>query len=250
MKIFLMIFLIGILSISNLLFPYEGDGNPQIMRDCNTKGPTSYYDSTTKVTFYGDSRMDYVNQPESGTRPNGDARTMADILNIPLPGQPAYTGADIFQDNDIQNLGANSWTASAIRDHLERCLKPEKADTYRIANRFVYHTDREAYLDEIELGLPHKERVLTDEEWEEHLKKLEGMTEKFYAEVWNDVKNLEAKELQTTLLNVSANIYLIDHMERHTSLGEREQRIFGHNKEHVVYLRRRIIALLIEKGER
>lgn len=45
-------------------------------------------------------------------------------------------------------------------------------------------SDREAYLDEIELGLPHKERELSDAHWEAHLKKLEGMTENFYAETW------------------------------------------------------------------
>ena len=141
MKTFLILFLLGVLSISNILFPYEGDGNSQIMSECKTvktkEGEGTFYNTTTKITFYGDSRMDYVNQGGiHGTRPNGDARTMADILNVPVLGQLAYTGNDIFQDNDIQNLGASGWTANQIRDHLERCLNNPN---YRIANRFVYH---------------------------------------------------------------------------------------------------------------
>ena len=186
------------------------------------------------------------------------------VPNVSEPDSSQLSPANIINPDSKRIDTRYELSQAEIQYILEReeklkeagLLSEESLDTTKNdIKKAVYfleldQTDREAYLDEIELGLPHKERVLTDEEWEEHLKKLEGMTEKFYAEVWNDVKNLEAKELQTTLLNVSANIYLIDHMERHTSLGEREQRIFGHNKEHVVYLRRRIIALLIEKGER
>jgi hypothetical protein len=94
------------------MFAYEGDDKAVIMNDCITykKKPNSedlevnFYDpAKTKITFYGDSRMDLVN----GGGGYGN-NTMAGILNTPYNGV-AIPVEQLFKDVEIHNLGASGW---------------------------------------------------------------------------------------------------------------------------------------------
>ncbi|HNF28364.1 MAG TPA: hypothetical protein PKV80_28125, partial [Leptospiraceae bacterium] len=60
------VYLLALFSVINL-YSYEGDGAGSIMTECKTVGEKVVYSSTqTKITFYGDSRMDFVNSPGYG----------------------------------------------------------------------------------------------------------------------------------------------------------------------------------------
>lgn len=62
------------------IFPFEGDGDFDIMGKCITDDPVKlrYNSIQTKITFYGDSRMDFVNN--GGVYGNNRMDT---ILNVP-----------------------------------------------------------------------------------------------------------------------------------------------------------------------
>jgi hypothetical protein len=75
---------------------YEGDDDKsrfQILTKCNTVDPINFNEAKTKITFYGDSRMDFVN---AGSWYGNN--TMAKILNEPYNGVP-YSSGDLFSDD-------------------------------------------------------------------------------------------------------------------------------------------------------
>lgn len=132
------------LSISGIFFylqGYEGDGRQPIMLECNTK---DFYDSTqTKITFYGDSRMDFVNK--GGVYGNS---TMPSILNEPYGNAGAYSADQLFSDAQIQNLGVEGYRSYNLTDHLDRCI-PQMSKNYKIAKRFVFHIGGNNFADSL-----------------------------------------------------------------------------------------------------
>jgi hypothetical protein len=122
--------LIFFLILSFPIFAYESDGNHL---DCNTiKEPTdTLFDPVeTKITFYGDSRTDLVNN--GGIY--GSSR-MERILNIQPDGN-LYLETEKFTEKNIQNFGVNGFTSRNILDHLIKCLNSEIMN-YKVGRRFV-----------------------------------------------------------------------------------------------------------------
>ena len=101
--------------------PEEGTGNTQIKEDCNTAG---YLNDQTKVTFYGDSRMDLANSPGYGSA------SMDFYLGVKDQGW------------NVQNFGMAGYDSYDLRQHFIDCfstLEGRKKPDYWIADKIVYH---------------------------------------------------------------------------------------------------------------
>lgn len=94
MKNRIKIIILIILFLSFALNGYEGNGG---QGDCDT---TDIYDITlTKITFYGDSRMDLVDG--GGIYGNN---TMHDILNVPYNDTSEYSDSERFSEKIFRIL--------------------------------------------------------------------------------------------------------------------------------------------------
>ncbi|HNH09910.1 MAG TPA: SGNH/GDSL hydrolase family protein, partial [Leptospiraceae bacterium] len=110
------------------------------MLECNTK---DFYDpAQTKITFYGDSRMDFVNSPGYGNS------TMPSILNEPFGSAGAYSADSLFSEESIQNLGKEGYRSYEIVRHLDNCI-PNMSKNYKIAKRFVFHVGGNNFMDSL-----------------------------------------------------------------------------------------------------
>jgi hypothetical protein len=134
MKKFNWIFFLLLLAFSNKTESYEGDGRGVIMYDCNTSDDENIvFDlAKTKITFYGDSRMDFVNTPGYGNS------SMDRILNEPYNGVPVPSD-QAFSFENIQNLSVGGWESWQVRQHVEECFKEKYSKNYKTAKRFVVH---------------------------------------------------------------------------------------------------------------
>ncbi|HMV81296.1 MAG TPA: hypothetical protein PK453_28330 [Leptospiraceae bacterium] len=136
------VYLLALFSVINL-YSYEGDGAGSIMTECKTVGEKVVYSSTqTKITFYGDSRMDFVNSPGYGNS------TMPSILNEPYGNSGAYSADSLFSEESIQNLGKEGYRSYEIVRHLDNCI-PNMSKNYKIAKRFVFHVGGNNFMDSL-----------------------------------------------------------------------------------------------------
>ena len=92
----------------------------------------SLYDDNTAITFFGDSRIDFVNNPGYGKS------TIPSILNEPFGSAGAYSADLLFTEENIQNLGKEGYRSYDIVRHLDRCI-PKLSENYKIAKRFVFY---------------------------------------------------------------------------------------------------------------
>lgn len=110
--------------------------------------------------------------------------------------------------------------------------------------------DLDMFVDEIELGLPHRKRTLTIEEKKQKEIEVHSKIEGFYARVGNEIPNVSNEDLETILLNISANIRLNQILEEQITKEGLAGSSFQKNLDLVIYLRRRVIAEMIERGIR
>ncbi len=111
------------------IFAYESKGSHL---NCDTR---QLYDQLeTKITFYGDSRMDLV---DGGFLNLYGFNTMHGILNI-QPDRNFYPEEERFKEAEIQNFGVSGFTSRNILDHLIGCLNSNQMN-YKVGKRFVYH---------------------------------------------------------------------------------------------------------------
>jgi hypothetical protein len=108
---------------------YESNGNHL---SCNTLA--IFDQDKTKITFYGDSRMDLV---DGGFLNLYGFNTMHGILNIQADGN-LYPDGEKFDEKNVQNFGVSGFTSRNILDHLIACLN-SKNPNYKVGKRFVYH---------------------------------------------------------------------------------------------------------------
>ena len=129
---------------TSILSGYEGDGLSVIMTDCKTVGDLIFYDpSQTKITFFGDSRMDFVNN--GGVY--GDNK-MNTILNVPYGNNPPYSADQTFAFKEIQNFGVSGYRSYNVLAHLENCI-PKLSEQYKIGKRFVFHVGGNNFMDSV-----------------------------------------------------------------------------------------------------
>ncbi|MCP5502916.1 MAG: hypothetical protein H7A25_23650 [Leptospiraceae bacterium] len=137
------------------LYAYEGGADSDLMNHCDTikirdtKNTSLYNSEKTKITFYGDSRMDLVDGGGIWA-----SSTMDQILNVPystiplyVPQNdvPPYAEEDKFENEDIQNFGVSGATTGDILEHLNRCFVPDQVK-YKVGRRFVYHAGGNNFL--------------------------------------------------------------------------------------------------------
>ncbi|GIX41285.1 MAG: hypothetical protein KatS3mg129_1018 [Leptospiraceae bacterium] len=87
----------------------DKQGNKIII--CTTE---SNFDSNTKVTFYGDSRMDFADLPF----PYG----LAGMFGSGLGGLDVFLGA-LPEGWNVQNFAVTGMTSSGLYDHLLNCMR-------------------------------------------------------------------------------------------------------------------------------
>ncbi|HMV81294.1 MAG TPA: hypothetical protein PKA14_25435 [Leptospiraceae bacterium] len=137
------LYLLAMLSVTNL-YSYEGDGAESIMIECDTVDKKVVYSTTqTKITFYGDSRMDFVNN--RGVYGNN---TMDTILNEPYENNSPYSADQTFAFEEIQNFGVNGYRSYNVLGHLENCI-PKLSEQYKIGKRFVFHVGGNNFMDSV-----------------------------------------------------------------------------------------------------
>ncbi|MDX1959438.1 MAG: hypothetical protein SFU98_12745 [Leptospiraceae bacterium] len=119
---------------------HEVDRELLVMKDCITNDPKKNFftPSVTKITFYGDSRMDLVNK--GGVF---GSNSMAKILNEPYKG---IQQSSEFLDDEIQNLGYEGWKTGDLKKHLGDCI-PKIGANYKIAKRFVLSIGGNNFID-------------------------------------------------------------------------------------------------------
>ena len=110
--------------------------------------------------------------------------------------------------------------------------------------------DLAMYVDELELGIPHKPRVLTQEEYIAQERKIHEMIETFFLRVIAELENRTNAELKTMLLNISANLRLNQILLDRTNATGLSKLALEKNLEMTAYLRRRLIQVMIQKGIR
>lgn len=98
--------------------PYSGDDitNPEF---CNVAGQ---FDSNTKATVYGDSRMDY----------------MGNIPGLPLYDMDVYLHFPNTPTWNVQNFGLNGETSEGLFKHLDKCLN-FTSTKYKIHENIAFH---------------------------------------------------------------------------------------------------------------
>lgn len=110
--------------------------------------------------------------------------------------------------------------------------------------------DLEMYVDEMELGIPHKKRILSESELKEKEIDVNAKIESFYIRAGSEIPEYSNDNLKTVLYNLSANIRLNQILSERVSLDGISKSSFQKNLELIIYLRRRVIKEMIERGIR
>ncbi|MBE7411527.1 MAG: GDSL-type esterase/lipase family protein [Leptospiraceae bacterium] len=85
---------------------------------------TDYFKEDTQITFYGDSRLDYADEPVTG------GKNLLWYINNGIDGSDSSN----LPNFGIQNFGQSTWIADQLNSHLFTCLRNKN---YKISNRFV-----------------------------------------------------------------------------------------------------------------
>ncbi len=109
---------LGFLIILQTLCIFEIGAQPFFNRpnndNCNTTGK---YNSQTRVTFYGDSRMDYAQLYSPGN-------------------MDFFLGANGW---NVQNFGLNGEDTEGLLKHLKTCLNRTNYPSYKIHQNVAFH---------------------------------------------------------------------------------------------------------------
>lgn len=110
--------------------------------------------------------------------------------------------------------------------------------------------DLEMYVDEMELGIPHRKRIPSESELKKKEVELHAKIESFYIRAGSEIPKYSDENLKTVLLNLSANIRLNQILSERVSMDGISNTSFQKNLELIIYLRRRVIGEMIERGIR
>ncbi|MBE7411529.1 MAG: hypothetical protein L6Q54_08800 [Leptospiraceae bacterium] len=79
-------------------------------KGCNTS--SQYSPDLTRITFYGDSRLDYADEPVTG------GKNLLWYINNGIDGSDSSNVPNF----GIQNFGQSTWIADQLNGHLFTCL--------------------------------------------------------------------------------------------------------------------------------
>ncbi|MBE7411524.1 MAG: hypothetical protein HS129_05580 [Leptospiraceae bacterium] len=103
-------------------FDYERPAGDISEKGCNTL--SQYSSDLTRITFYGDSRLDYADDPVTG------GKNLLWYINNGIDGSDSSNVPNF----GIQNFGQSTWRTDQVNEHLSKCINNEN---YKTSKRFV-----------------------------------------------------------------------------------------------------------------